>query len=327
MLNEDYEKVFVKTVLNEFINEIKILVRQNKMKIEGDKEKEVDLKLEEVIRELFFENSFNVTKYMARIMFPNNNDEIERVISTLTVYYAALYNDNVDLLKELLDKKFYFNSRRYKLNISVLDKRLSSKFERDDYIKLVKCQSDSFNRFYHGLSNVNRKTDDEFYIDKFSNIMKKALPSLDSEVMKTPFDEVGSINIVKALEYFDEEAILNTSKPQREFIINESYMYLKDMNLNDVNRVNNFLRNTNINLALSQLIKLLPNFTDEEILKIDELFNENSRLYQDLIVKDRENNIEYFDVDRLKDILNGKDSALEEAVTKKKRFPWFRRNK
>ncbi len=327
MLNEDYEKVFVKTVLNEFINEIKILVRQNKMKIEGDKEKEVDLKLEEVIRELFFENSFNVTKYMARIMFPNNNDEIERVISTLTVYYAALYNDNVDLLKELLDKKFYFNSRRYKLNISVLDKRLSSKFEKDDYIKLVKCQSDSFNRFYHGLSNVNRKTDDEFYIDKFSNIMKKALPSLDSEVMKTPFDEVESINIVKALEYFDEEAILNTSKSQREFIINESYMYLKDMNLNDVNRVNNFLRNTNINLALSQLIKLLPNFTDEEILKIDELFNENSRLYQDLIVKDRENNIEYFDVDRLKDILNGKDSALEEAVTKKKRFPWFRRNK
>ena len=327
MLNEDYEKVFVKTVLNEFINEIKILVRQNKMKIDGDKEKEVDLKLEEVIRELFFENSFNVTKYMARIMFPNNNDEIERVISTLTVYYAALYNDNVDLLKELLDKKFYFNSRRYKLNISVLDKRLSSKFERDDYIKLVKCQSDSFNRFYHGLSNVNRKTDDEFYIDKFSNIMKKALPSLDSEVMKTPFDEVESINIVKALEYFDEEAILNTSKSQREFIINESYMYLKDMNLNDVNRVNNFLRNTNINLALSQLIKLLPNFTDEEILKIDELFNENSRLYQDLIVKDRENNIEYFDVDRLKDILNGKDSALEEAVTKKKRFPWFRRNK
>lgn len=327
MLNEDYEKVFVKTVLNEFINEIKILVRQNKMKIEGDKEKEVDLKLEEVIRELFFENSFNVTKYMARIMFPNNNDEIERVISTLTVYYAALYNDNVDLLKELLDKKFYFNSRRYKLNISVLDKRLSSKFEKDDYIKLVKCQSDSFNRFYHGLSNVNRKTDDEFYIDKFSNIMKKALPSLDSEVMKTPFDEVESINIVKALEYFDEEAILNTSKSQREFIINESYMYLKDMNLNDVNRVNNFLRNTNINLALSQLIKLLPNFTDEEILKIDELFNENSRLYQDLIVKDRENNIEYFDVDRLKDILNGKDSVLEEAVTKKKRFPWFRRNK
>ena len=58
-----------------------------------------------------------------------------------------------------------------------------------------------------------------------------------------------------------------------------------------------------------------------------ELFNENSGLYQDLIVKDRENNIEYFDVDRLKDILNGKDSALEEAVTKKKRFPWFRRNK
>ena len=327
MLNEDYEKVFVKTVLNEFINEIKILVRQNKMKIEGDKEKEVDLKLEEVIRELFFENSFNVTKYMARIMFPNNNDEIERVISTLTVYYAALYNDNVDLLKELLDKKFYFNSRRYKLNISVLDKRLSSKFEKDDYIKLVKCQSDSFNRFYHGLSNVNRKTDDEFYIDKFSNIMKKALPSLDSEVMKTPFDEVESINIVKALEYFDEEAILNTSKSQREFIINESYMYLKDMNLNDVNRVNNFLRNTNIKLALFQLIRLLPNFTDDEILKIDELFNENSGLYQDLIVKDRENNIEYFDVDRLKDILNGKDITVEEVVTKRKRFPWFRRNK
>ena len=112
-----------------------------------------------------------------------------------------------------------------------------------------------------------------------------------------------------------------------DFIIDESDSYLKKMDLNDVNRVNNFLRNTNIKLALFQLIRLLPNFTDEEILKIDELFNENRELYWDLIVKDRENNIEYFDIDRLKDILNGKDSALEEAVTKKKRFPWFRRNK
>ena len=99
------------------------------------------------------------------------------------------------------------------------------------------------------------------------------------------------------------------------------------MDLKDVNRVNNFLRNTNIKLALFQLIRLLPNFTDDEILKIDELFNENSGLYQDLIVKDRENNIEYFDADRLKDILNGKDITVEEVVTKRKRFPWFRRNK
>lgn len=323
MLNRDYEKVYARTVLNE----VKSWVRQNSMKIEGDKEKEVDLKLEEVIKDLSFEDNGNVTKYMVKSLFSNNTEETERVFSTLVVYYAALYNDNVDLLKELLDNEFIFGHKRSSLNIGVLDKRISSKFERGDYIKLVKCQSYSFHKFYHGLSYIYRKKEDDFYIDKFSSIMKKTMPSLDSEEKKTPFDVVDSCNIVKALEYFDEDAILNASTCQRKYIISESDICLKKMDLNDVNRVNNFLKDTNIELALFQLIRLLPNFTDDEILKIDELFNENSGLYQDLIVKDRENNIEYFDVDRLKDILNGKDITVEEVVTKRKRFPWFRRNK
>ena len=323
MLNKDYEKVYART----FLNEVKNFVRQNKMKIEGDKEKEVDLKLEEVIKDLSFEDNGNVTKYMLKSLFSNNAEETERVFSTLVVYYAALYNDNVDLLKELLEKEFNFGCKRSSLNIGVLDKRISSKFEREDYIKLVKCYSYSFHKFYHGLSYIYRKKDDDFYIDKFSSIMKKTIPSLDSEEKKTPFDVVESCDIVKALEYFDEDAILNASIDQRKHIIGDSDRYLKKMDLSDVNRVNLFLRDTNIELALSQLIRLLPNFTDDEILKIDELFNENSRLYRDLIVKDRENNIEYFDVDRLKDILNGKDITVEEVVTKRKRFPWFRRNK
>lgn len=323
MLNRDYEKVYART----FLNEVKSWVRQNSMKIEGDKEKEVDLKLEEVIKDLSFEDNGNVTKYMVKSLFSNNTEETERVFSTLVVYYAALYNDNVDLLKELLDNEFIFGHKRSSLNIGVLDKRISSKFERGDYIKLVKCQSYSFHKFYHGLSYIYRKKEDDFYIDKFSSIMKKTMPSLDSEEKKTPFDVVDSCNIVKALEYFDEDAILNASTCQRKYIISESDICLKKMDLNDVNRVNNFLRDTNIELALFQLIRLLPNFTDDEILKIDELFNENSGLYQDLIVKDRENNIEYFDVDRLKDILNRKDITVEEVVTKRKRFPWFKRNK
>lgn len=323
MLNKDYEKVYART----FLNEVKSRVRQNKMKIEGDKEKKVDSKLEEVIKDLSFEDKGNTTKYMVKSLLSNNTEETERVFSTLVVYYAALYNDNVDLLKELLDKDFYFGYKRSSLNIGVLDKRLSSKFKREDYIKLVKCQSDSFHRFYYGLSYVNRKKDDDFYIDKFSSIMKKTIPSLDSEKKNTPFDEVGSCDIVKALEYFDEDAILNASINQRKHIIGESDSYLKKLDLNDVNRVNLFLRDTNIELKLFQLVRLLPNFTDEDILKIDELFNENRELYWNLIVKDREKNILYFDVDRLKDILNGKNMTEDEVVTKKKAFSWFRRNK
>ena len=323
MLNKDYEKVYART----FLNEVKSRVRQNSMKVEGDKEKEVDLKMEEVIKDLSFEDNGNVTKYMVKSLFSNNAEETERFFSTLVVYYAALYNDNVDLLKELLDKEFSFGYRRHDLNIGVLDKRISSKFKREDYIKLVKYQSASFNGFYHGLSYIYRKKDDDFYIDKFSNIMKRTIPSLESEEIKTPFLGVGPDNIIKALEYLEEDAILNASKKQRDFIIDESDSYLKKMDLNDVNRVNNFLKNTNINLALFQLIRLLPNFTDDEILKIDEIFNENSRLYYDLIIKDREKNIEYFDVNRLKDILDGKDVAKDEVITKKKTFPWFRRNK
>ena len=102
--------------------------------------------------------------------------------------------------------------------------------------------------------------------------MKKTIPSLDSEEKKTPFDVVDSCNIVKALEYFDEDAILNASIDQRKYIISESDICLKKMDLNDVNRVNYFLRDTNIELALFQLIRLLPNFTDDEILKIDAMY-------------------------------------------------------
>ena len=323
MLNKDYEKVYART----FLNEVKSQVRQNNMKIEGDKEKEVDLKLEEVIKDLSFEDKGNVTQYIVKSLLSTNKEETERILSTLIVYYAALYNDNVDLLMELLNNEFDFGYRRHALNIGVLDKRISSKFAREDYIKLVKCQSKSFNNFYCGLSYFYRKKEDDFYIDKFSNIMKETMPSLETEEMKTPFSGVGTPNIIKALEYFDEDAILNASKKQRDFIIDESDSYLEDMNENDVNRVNNFLKNTDINLALFELINLFPYFTDEEIIKIDKLFNKNWELHNGLMVKNKENNIRYFDINRLKDILAGEDNIKNEGIVKKKIFLWFRRNK
>ena len=132
MLNKDYEKVYART----FLNEVKSQVRQNNMKIEGDKEKEVDLKLEEVIKDLSFEDKGNVTQYIVKSLLSTNKEETERILSTLIVYYAALYNDNVDLLMELLNNEFDFGYRRHALNIGVLDKRISSKFERSFFIEI-----------------------------------------------------------------------------------------------------------------------------------------------------------------------------------------------
>ena len=76
MLNKDYEKVYART----FLNEVKSQVRQNNMKIEGDKEKEVDLKLEEVIKDLSFEDKGNVTQYIVKSLLSTNKEETERIL-------------------------------------------------------------------------------------------------------------------------------------------------------------------------------------------------------------------------------------------------------
>ncbi len=311
MLNKDYAQIYAKMVLNE----IKNIVRNNYMKIEGEKAKEVDFKLEETIKELTFEENGNMTN----ALFSNDTKTQNRGVCTLVLYYAALYNDNVDLLKELLDQEFNFGNHERNLNISVLDRRISSKFarDRDDYIKLVKDQGESFNNFYNALFYYDGLENERFYIDKFTSIMKKAIPSLDNDKKITPFERVNSSTILKVLKNFDEEAILNASLDQRNYFFN-SFLFGKDFITNDdKEKLNCLLKNTNVSNFIFYAGDFLSSFTLEEIVTIDERLKNDFALLNELFEKreDRE-----YCLEKLQDTLKSKDNSEEQKAPKKKKF-------
>ena len=125
---DDFINVYVLNTLNE----IKSSVKEN-IKLDKDREDSTDKKMVAVLTDLINANFKNLQKD------PNGNiiytllpivDEKEnkKVRTSLALYYTALYYDNVELLQDLMQANINFNGDYGKINLSYLDKSISSKF-------------------------------------------------------------------------------------------------------------------------------------------------------------------------------------------------------
>lgn len=314
MEHEDYKNIYVKTVLNE----VKMAVNCNNMELSGKKEIETDTKLKAVINDLFF-NEVYLSNSLGTAV---DNEESERIISTLTVYYAALYNDNLELLNEILDNRIYLGNNRNNLNIAILDKRITSKFAKDEYLKMLEKEKDTIRDFYKGLSK-NKKYDDMFYIDKFSSILNKVMKELLDEDKESvnPFEYLGAFGIIKSLDYLEEEAIINSSLKQKEYILNSVGNYFPKLDPYDRKRINDLIKNTNIEFNLDTIIMFLSKFSDEEIVKIDKLFKENKSLEDAFILRRLSNLPLNNEILKLQALI----SDNSKSKTKRKRISFFRK--
>ncbi len=129
---------FVEAYSKKLLQEVKYRVKQNWINLKEDKEKEVDPRMVEIIEDLCKakkDNSDDINS-IYKLMPTDNEDESDRILSTLVLYYTALYEDNLPLLNRLLDEGFSFGYKPYDLKSFALVKEISSEFEEDEYIRL-----------------------------------------------------------------------------------------------------------------------------------------------------------------------------------------------
>ena len=207
---DNYKILFAKSILND----IKEIIKRNEYFIHYDDEikinnyfydldkiKEVDIKILDVI------SSFCILdKDIINNKYKFVYDDKEKSLEVLTLYYIALYNDNLVLLNKLMDSNFNFN-RDGKLNLFALDKRLSSQFEMDEYIKLLKNNLVIFKNFFESLDSKNNDVD---IINRFCYIVKS---------LGEKFNNDNEYLYVKELfKYFSDEEILNLNNKQRNIL-------------------------------------------------------------------------------------------------------------
>lgn len=224
----------------ELLSKIKEIVKQNHMKIPVEKEKDVDAKILNAINSVLCEeNEIDVLEFFSS----KGSEKARKILCNLAYRYAALCNDNEELFSELLDNGFDIGNSEYILNLGVLDRRISDKFAKDNYIKLVKEQGRSFGSFYEMLSFDDKINPDEFYINKFTDIMNNA--------SNTPFEGLNSFEILSALNYLYNEAILCATDEQRKTIFPALRYYNDEMSSNDIKKLNEIIKDTDVCIGIS----------------------------------------------------------------------------
>ena len=132
------DKDYLEIVSRNILNDIKDKLRINGVILEEKQEKLTDEKMIEIIKSVV-ENDY---KFMHKKEDEFEKDEKNKklnfyVMQSLIQYYMAIYNDNLDLLHKLLDNDFDWNcENNYKMNLFVLDKRISSKFSEEEILNL-----------------------------------------------------------------------------------------------------------------------------------------------------------------------------------------------
>ena len=160
---------FIDIYILKTLNEIKGTIKCN-IKLDKEKEEEVDKKMAIILTDLINANFKNLQKD------PNGNliytllpivdkEENKKIRLSLVLYYTALYYDNVDLLRDLLKEKIGFEGN-WHINLQYLDKSISSKFERKKYIEMIKTCGYIFRNFAKSIENLTEE-EREQYIQKF----------------------------------------------------------------------------------------------------------------------------------------------------------------
>lgn len=140
-----------------------------------------------------------------------SSDE-RKELKKLVLYYYAIYNDNLDLLKKLVDENFKFEDNNGNLNLYALDRNFTKYFNEDELVSILKCSGAECKSFYNKLMNVeskkinypNRKELLEEY-EKLRNKLLFGNLSEDERVsIKSRLEEIASQINIEVFYKYDE---------------------------------------------------------------------------------------------------------------------------
>ena len=248
----------------DILNEVKKIVVRNNIKIDGYKEKEADKKVLEIIDDLCSKepNDKNEEKYNLSAYGITSNDK-ERIIKLLVLYYVAFYFDNLDLLKYFIANNFnFYGDSCNGMNLFVLDKSISSKFEFEEYFNILKDNVKVFKNFYSSLDgDYDIETDDA--IDEFVRIIKDN-PNIAKLSKRTVFNIADDFLNKEVFSRFKEETIVNLTDNQK-YIINGKFSH-RGMYILEKDIIQDLIENYNYSHDLIYWQEFIRDFELREIL-------------------------------------------------------------
>ena len=128
------------------MNEIKATIKNSGFRIDYHKAYDIDRKMKKVVDELYDPEYSD--KYLVRL-YDKLDKKIERSkTGTLLLYYFALYQDNMHLLKRMLTEDIGLVDDNDRFNFELLDHEFTKYFTEDQYIYLVQYCKDELLSFY-----------------------------------------------------------------------------------------------------------------------------------------------------------------------------------
>ena len=210
---DDFINIYVLNTLNE----IKTSVKEN-IKLDKSREDTTDKKMAAVLTDLINANFKNLQKdFNGNIIYTLlpivDEKENKKVRTSLALYYTALYYDNVELLQDLLQADINFNGDYGKINLSYLDKSISSKFARKEYIDLLKECGFVFTFFHKSMEGILPPKRKE-YILRFKKILEIKHGVIAPIYKSNQYSSVKGVFSKKRLDAFSDETYLLASAQQ-----------------------------------------------------------------------------------------------------------------
>lgn len=251
------------------LNEIKKTVKEN-IKLDKDREDVTDKKMMVVLTDLINANFKNLQRDInGNIIYTFlpilDEKENEKVRSSLILYYVALYYDNVVLLQDLIRAGIKFNTGYYNFNLCYLDKSISSKFDRKEYIRLLNECGFVFTTFHKSLEDLS-PVEREKYILRLKKLIKIKHEMLTKIYKKDYNSPITGVFTKNRLDAFSDETYICASIEQ--LIMIGCYGDKKISNEGKI-KLNDLMQTKEFSNCLYNYDLMLRIFTDEELDSLD----------------------------------------------------------
>ena len=140
----------------------------------------IDLLIKEELDKMYDAKMSNPkTKDKYYVVNSGISSDERKELKKLVLYYYAIYNDNLDLLKKLVDEKFKFEDSSGNLHLYALDRNFTKYFNEDELVSILKCSGAECKSFYNKLMNVESKkinyTNRKELLEEYEKLRNKLL--------------------------------------------------------------------------------------------------------------------------------------------------------
>lgn len=194
-------------------------------------------------------------------------DDKEENKKLLTLYYAAIGSCNVNLLNKMLEEKVDFGKDLKDLNLSVLYWPISTKFQENEYIDIVKDCMEVFEGFYQTTKDLPRE-EFEKYVTRFAKILKARHKDLIQNQDLPKFLCAYNCLFSKSrMDIYDDDSYLKASKEQLNMM---GQMFIYNLKKEDtIRRLNNLIQTTDFSQYYCNADLMFSLFSDDELFRIN----------------------------------------------------------